>query len=209
MRRSRTEKRTNRRVWLLAIAVASTALLAGCATTSSGAVSTMDPGMSMPGTSASPIPQSSSAGSGEAGPSAASQMICGTETRDNITRALALAAPPHSVDSWIDRRYTCTYHLTDGEFVISVQESADAASARSYFDTMQGNLAPVQPIEGLANLGLPAYETTDGVVVFLKDNMTLQVDARKLTDKVGPHGVTRTAFSYQVATAILGCWTEH
>ena len=93
--------------------------------------------------------------------------------------------------------------------MISVQESSDAESARSYFDTMQGNLAPVQPIEGLANLGLPAYETTDGVVVFLKDNMTLQVDARKVSDKIGPHGVTRTAFSYQVATAILGCWTEH
>ncbi|TFB54980.1 hypothetical protein E3N94_10515 [Cryobacterium sp. Sr3] len=199
----------NRPDWLLAIAVASTALLVGCATTSSGAVNTMAPGMSMPGTSASPTPQSSSAGSAEAGPSAASQMICGTETRDNITRALTLAAPPHSVDSWINRQYTCTYHLTDGEFVISVQESSDAASARSYFDTMQGNLAPVQPIEGLANLGLPAYETTGGVVVFLKDNMTLQVDARKLTDRIGPHGVTRTAFSYQVATAILGCWTEH
>ena len=209
MRRSRTERRTNRRVWLLPIAVASTVLLAGCATTSSGAVDTMAPGMSMPGTSASPIPQSSSAGSAEAGPSAASQMICGTETRDNITRALALAAPPHSVDSWIDRRYTCKYHLTDGEFVISVQESSDAASARSFFDTVQGSVAPVQPIEGLANLGLSAYETTDGVVVFLKDNMTLQVDARKLTDKVGPHGVTRTAFSYQVATAILACWTAH
>ena len=194
---------------MLAIAVASTALLVGCATTSSGAVNTMAPGMSMPGTSASPIPQSSSADTAEAGPSAASQMICGTETRDNITRALALAAPPHSDDSWITRQYTCTYHLTDGEFVISVQESSDAASARSYFDTMKGNLAPVQPIEGLANLGLPAYETTGGVVVFLKDNMTLQVDARKLTDRIGPHGITRTAFSYQVATAILGCWTAH
>lgn len=194
---------------MLATALASTALLAGCATSSSGAVTTMDPGMSMPSTSAAPTPQSSSAGSAEAGPSAASQMICGPETRDNITLALALPAPPHSVDSWITRQYTCTYHLTDGDFVISVQESSDAESARSYFDTMQGNLAPVQPIEGLANLGLPAYETTDGVVVFLKDNMTLQVDARKVSDKIGPHGVTRTAFSYQVATAILGCWTEH
>ncbi|TFC12513.1 hypothetical protein E3O19_12880 [Cryobacterium algoritolerans] len=88
-----------------------------------------------------------------------------------------------------------------------MEESTDAASARSYFDTMQGKLAPVQPVEGLANLGFPAYETADGVVVFLKDNMTLQVDARMLTDKIGPQGVTRTAFSYEIATAILGCWT--
>ncbi|TFC41986.1 MULTISPECIES: hypothetical protein [Cryobacterium] len=210
MRRSRTKTRINRRDWLLlAIVVASTALLAGCAAISSGAENAMAPGMSMPGTSVSPIPQTSSAGSAAAAPSAASQMICGTETRDNITRALALAEPPHSVDSWINRQYTCIYHLTDGEFVISVEESSDAASARSYFDTMQGNLASVQPIEGLANLGFPAYETADGVVVFLKDNMTLQVDARKLTDMIGPHGIARTAFSYEIATTILACWTEH
>lgn len=88
-----------------------------------------------------------------------------------------------------------------------MEESSDAASARGYFDAMQGKLAPTQPIEGLPNLGLPAYETADGLVVFVKDNMTLQVDATMLTDKIGPHGVTRTAFSYEIATAILGCWT--
>ena len=197
----------NRLDWLLAIVVASTALLVGCAAISSDARNTMAPGMSMPGTSASPIPQSPSAGSSAAGPSASAQMICGTETHDNITRALALTAPPHSVDSWINRQYTCTYHLTDGAFVISVEESSDTASARSYFDTMHGKLAPVQPIEGLANLGFPAYETADGLVAFLKDNMTLQVDARMLTDKIGPQAITRTAFSYEIATAILGCWT--
>lgn len=196
----------NRRDWLLAIVVASTALLVGCTAISSDARNIMAPGMSMPGTSASPIPQSTSAGSLAAGPSASAQMICGTETRDNISRALALAAPPHFVDSWINRRYTCTYQLAGGEFVVSVQESLDAASGRSYFDAMQGKLAPVQPIEGLANLGFPAFETAEGVVVFLKDNMTLQVDARMLMDKIGPQGVTRTAFSYEIATAILGCW---
>ena len=199
----------NKRAWPLTIVVASTVLLAGCATTSVDATNTMVPGMSSPGTVVSPLPQPASAGGSAAGPSAASQMICGTETNGNITRALALTTPPHSVDNWINRQYTCTYHLTDGEFVISVEESSDTTSARSYFDTMQGKLASAQPIEGLANLGFPAYETVDGLVVFLKDNMTLQVDARKLTDKIGPHDVTRTAFSYEIATTILACWTEH
>lgn len=199
----------NKRVWPLTIVLASTALLVGCATTSVGAETAMVPGASSPGTPVSPLPRPTSAGGLAAGPSAASQMICGTETSDNITRALALATPPHSVDNWTNRQYTCKYHLTDGEFVISVEESSDTTSARSYFDTMQGKLATAQPIEGLANLGFPAYETADGLVVFLKDNMTLQVDARKLTDKIGPHDVTRTAFSYEIATTILACWTEH
>lgn len=201
--------RMTKRAWPLTIVMASTALLVGCATTSVGAENTIAPGMSSPSTSASPLPKPTSTGGSAAGPSAASQMICGTETSDNITRALALATPPYSVDNWINRQYTCTYHLTDGEFVISVEESPDTTSARNYFDTMQRKLAPTQPIEGLANLGFPAYESADGLVVFLKDNMTLHVDARQLTDKIGPHDVTRTAFSYEIATTILACWTEH
>jgi len=211
MRRRKT-KLVNTRHALLTMVVTCTALLTGCAATSSDAGNTEASGMSLPETSTSPIPHSHP-GNSEADPStsvqpsASAQMICDTETHDNITRALALSAPPHSVNSWIDHQYTCTYHLTDGAFVISVEESSDPTSARKYFDTFQEQLAPTQPIEGLANLGFPAYETADGVVVFLKDNMTLQVDARMLTDKIGPHGVTRTAFSFGIATAILGCWT--
>lgn len=134
-------------------------------------------------------------------------MVCGAETRDNIAKILALAAAPHTVDSWADRLYTCTYHLAGGPLVLSVKESGDAASARGYFDALRPTLGTTQTIEGLANLGLPGYETADGTVVFVKDNMTLQIDARKLPDSVGPHNVSRTDLAYQIATAVLGCWT--
>lgn len=211
MRRDGTARRIHRRGWLLATALVATVVLAGCGVPR-GAPRQMDPEMHMPGMSASPTPPppstAASAATSEPGPSAASQMICGTEILDTITGALALAAPPHTVDSWVDSQYSCTYHLAEGAFVVSVQESADAVSARSYFDTLQGTLASAQPIAGLANLGFPAYQTPDGLVVFLKDNMTLQVDSTSLTEKIGPHGVTRGAFSYEIASAILGCWTE-
>lgn len=136
----------------------------------------------------------------------ASLMICGKEPRADIAVILALDTPPQTVDSWADELYTCTYHLPAGALVLSVKESADEASALSYFNALGTNLAPITPIEGLANLGLPAYETSDGAVVFVKDNMTLQVDASKLPDKIGPHDVSRNALAYQVATTILACW---
>ncbi|MDD0858427.1 hypothetical protein NHF46_12945 [Arthrobacter alpinus] len=39
--------------------------------------------------------------------------------------------------------------------------------------------------------------------------MTLQVDATAFPATVGPHKVTASTFAYEMATTILGCWTEH
>ena len=143
-----------------------------------------------------------------AGPSDASRMICAEETKDDIASILALQQAPQTVDDWADATYTCTYRLADGPLVISVKESADAAAARKYFDTLKGKLQAA-PIKGLANLGFPAAQTADGSVVFLKDSSTLHVDATGLAARVGPQNVARTDLAYQVATTILACWKEH
>jgi hypothetical protein len=151
----------------------------------------------------------SATGSTASGPSKASKMICGQETKEDISSTLALQAAPHTTSNWVDSTYTCTYHLTDGPLVISVKESADPASARTHFDSLQGKLQGAAPIKGLANLGFPAYQTSGGAVVFLKDNTTLSVDATQLPGAVGPSKVTPAAFAYQVSTTILACWKEH
>lgn len=150
-------------------------------------------------------PATTSAG----GPSEASKMICGQETKDDISSILALKEAPHAVDDWADSTYACTYHLADGPLVISVKESPDPASARKYFDALASRIGTTAPIKGLSNLGFPAYQTKDGSVVFLKDNSTLYVNATRLPAAVGPQKVTPTAFAYQVSTTILACWTEH
>lgn len=136
-------------------------------------------------------------------------MICGQETKDDISSILALQEAPHTVSDWADSTYACTYHLAEGPLVISVKESPDPASARKYFDSLAGKIGNTEPIKGLSNLGFPAYQTDDGSVVFLKDNSTLYADATKLPNAVGPQKVTPTAFAYQVSTTILACWTEH
>ena len=136
-------------------------------------------------------------------------MICNDETKGDVAEILALTSAPGADTAWADSTYTCTYRLDGGPLVISVKESPDAASARKHFDALHKKLPGAEPIKGLANLGFPAYQTPDGSVVFLKDNSTLHVDGTRLPAALGPDGVTPAAFSYQVATTILACWTEH
>jgi len=128
---------------------------------------------------------------------------------DRLTSILGLQEKPHTVNDWANSTFTCTYHLQDGALEISVQEAADKASALKYFDAMQALAKDAKPIEGLANLGFPAYETADGSAVFQKDNFVLQVDASDLPATLGPESISRNALAYQLSTTILACWIEH
>lgn len=143
------------------------------------------------------------------GPSDAALMVCGDQPMDRLTSILGLDYRPHTVTRWADSTYTCTYHLKEGALNISVQEAADQASARKYFDAMQALAKDAKPIEGLANLGFPAYETADGSAVFQKDAFVLHVDASGLPATLGRDSMSRNAVAYQLSTTILACWVEH
>ena len=136
-------------------------------------------------------------------------MVCGDQPKERLRSILKLDSDPHTVDNWADSTFTCTYHLAEGALVISVQESADKASALKYFTAMQALAKGAAPIEGLANLGFPAYETADGSAVFQKDSFVLHVDASGLPATLGPDSITRNALAYQLSTTILACWVEH
>ena len=101
--------------------------------------------------------------------------------------------------------YTCTYRLPAGRLVISVKESGTVPSAHTYFTALRGNLGASHTLRGLPALGLPAYETTDGTVVFVKDDKTLHVDGTGLPRNAA-NGESRTNLAYTIATDILGCW---
>jgi hypothetical protein len=143
------------------------------------------------------------------GPSEAAKMVCGEQPMDRLTEILDLGQDPHTVDNWADSTFTCTYHLDEGALEISVREAPDKAAALTYFDAMQALAVEAAPIEGLANLGFPAYETADGSAVFQKDNFVLHVDASDLPEAMGPDGISRNALAYQLSTTILACWVEH
>lgn len=200
---------------LAALAMASL-LLSGCA-----ANAATDPGT---GSGAGTPP--SSTGTGQAnghdghstpkqetpsanGPSEASLMVCGDQPMDRLTSILRLDSKPHTINDWADNTFTCTYHLDEGALKISVKEAKDKAAALTYFNVEQALARDGKPIEGLANLGFPAYETAAGSAVFQKDSFVLHVDASGLPATLGPENITRNALAYQLSTTILACWVEH
>ena len=143
------------------------------------------------------------------GPSEASLMVCGDQPMDRLTSILKLDTKPHTINEWADSTFTCTYHLDEGSLKISVKEAKDQAAALTHFNVEQALAKDAKPIEGLANLGFPAYETAAGAAVFQKDSFVLQVDASDLPATVGPENITRNALAYQLSTTILACWIEH
>ncbi|GAB3799558.1 hypothetical protein GCM10028798_12920 [Humibacter antri] len=134
-------------------------------------------------------------------------MICTQETQGNIAKILSIAHPTPPQSSWTNGLYTCIYHVNGKALRLSVQQSTDDAAARAYFATKQKSAPTAQTIDGLASLGLPAYLTPDGKASFVKDNMTLLVDASHLP-AARPGRPTRTHIAYQIATAILACWNS-
>ncbi len=192
-------------------------LLSGCAA-AAGSVGTQAP----PSAVSAPAPSGTSSHTGghhgggtsspkasADGPSEAALMVCGDQPMDRLTAILDLGTDPHTINNWADSTFTCTYHLEEGDLAISVQNAGTKASALTYFEAKQALAKDAKPIEGLANLGFPAYETADGSAVFQKDSMILQVDASDLPATLGPDNVTRNALAYQLSTTILACWVEH
>jgi hypothetical protein len=202
----------------LGLFIAVTLLLGGCAAVNASPrnvtpAPTMSPGMlmapgeSMPGIKSNATAPSTTGIVKTVSPSKSAKMICESETRSNVGMLLGLAKPPQGKATWANHLYTCTYQLSVGPLLLSVKESPDIAAARAYFDAMRAHLGHTKPLTGLAGLGLPAYENSTGLVVFLKDNMTLQVNATALPRQIGPDGSSPAELAYTIATDVLACWT--
>jgi hypothetical protein len=209
--------RTQRAIAALA---ATGLLLTGCAsahtaTTSStpaGATesaSAMRAGMVMPdGSTMGAISSTAPANSAVPGagvPSAAERMICAAETHTTIVQILGLPATPASTATWRDHLYTCTYRLPMGTLIVSVKQSSSPARAQQYFYAQRTRLAPTHHLDGL---GQRSYGTTSGTVVLIKDSDVLTVDTTRLPTVFGNQGSKRFDFAYELASDILGCWTE-
>ena len=141
----------------------------------------------------------------DSGPSAAAKMICSNEIRNDITHVLALKTVPKPTSRWANHVYTCTYQLPMGTFVLSVTESRNSAAAQDFAKGLRSALGGARNVAGLTTT---AFSTPRGVVALVKDSDTLQVDASRLPQQFGAQHEKRTDFAYEVASDILGCWTE-
>jgi hypothetical protein len=140
------------------------------------------------------------------GPPDRASMVCGEEIVGDVTQILQLDDPPHTVSSWADDVYTCTYHLPMGPLVLTVNVSGSDEQADAYFDARR---AEAPGAEEFAGLGERAFGTGTGDVTVVKDDMTLAVDATALPETFGANGQTRSALAFEVASQVLGCWVEH
>jgi hypothetical protein len=142
------------------------------------------------------------------GPSAPAQMICGNEIRQAVKLTFGLLQMPTPTHNWSGQIFSCNYALRGGTLVLSVEDSSDLKSGDAYFARLRTRLAGAQLIDGPLNFGLPAFQTANGNVAFLKDGKTLRVDASGLPDASLPLGASRQATAYAIAAAVVGCWTE-
>lgn len=148
------------------------------------------------------------AGASGGQPPGTASMVCGPEIQGSIKTLLALPELPTGASTWVDGLFTCTYALPQGRLVLSVKQSSDSAAAMTYFTSLQNRTRTSTALTGLTSLGLPAFQSDSGIVSFVKDNLTLEVDATGLAATVGPQRTSRGDFAYTVATDVLACWQE-
>jgi hypothetical protein len=185
-------------------------LLAGALTLTGCASATADHSGAA-GTPAGPSESSmATAGPSESGmaaaipPSAAAQMICGDDIRGQVQQVLKLPTLPSTEHSWDGQLYTCNYRLPMGPMVLSVRQSAGKVAAAGYFTSLRSTFGSTQTLQGL---GERSYGTGAGVVVVIKDDLTLTVDTTGLPAVFGPDGQRRADLAYEIASDVLGCWT--
>lgn len=143
-------------------------------------------------------------------PSEPAAMICGAEIKDAVRRTFALDTGPTGTPRWStpDRLFSCAYRLPGGRLHLSVQDATKQRAGKAYFDRLRGTQTGARTITGMDNFGLPAFQTANGQVVFLRDGKTLQVDASALPKEALPAGFSRVEAAYSIASAVVACWTE-
>lgn len=209
-----------RRVTITGLALAGLlAALTACGTApkaSPSGMMTMPDGTVMSSSQMSAMPSAPStsgtsdamaAGSG-AGPSATAKMVCSDEIASAVLRNLSVRTAPPRHAAWLNQTYSCTYTLPGGSLRLSVKDLSSVNAGRAWFDALRKQSVHPETIQGMSNLGFPAFQTPTGEVAFLKDGKTLLVDAGQVPSELVPPGSTRTGVAYGVAAAVIACWKE-
>jgi hypothetical protein len=169
-------------------------LLAGCGAT--------PPATGSPG----PSPGRSNAGKLAGEPPASAAMICDADIKSKVREALSLAGPPSTEWHWSNGVYACDYYLPMGRMSLQVTVLTGARQARTMFNADLARTLGARPLVGL---GERAFGTENGTVLVLKDNQVLVVDTTRLPQEFGANGQRRTDLAYEVASDVMGCWTDH
>jgi hypothetical protein len=160
-----------------------------------------------PGAKSSPTPSSSS--SSITGPSISARMTCSEEEIQNaIVLGLDLSGSLPKTSRWVKPVYTCTYQLPQGPLRLSVTEFGSDTAAVHEFNQLKSQYAKDKvPLQTLEAFQVPTFLASDDVILTVKDNKLLRVDATELPKIVGPAHRARRDLIYLVTSAILRCWS--
>jgi hypothetical protein len=137
-------------------------------------------------------------------PPASAQMICSDEIRSQVKGALGLDSTPTPQSSWADHVYTCTYAVPLGTLVLAVTVAPSVDAAGAQLDALRAQAGAADPEEGF---GERAYSAPGGVLVAVKDNLVLTVDATALPDDLGAGHQRRIDVVRLLAAGVFACWT--
>jgi hypothetical protein len=154
-------------------------------------------------------PTASSGSSSVTGPSISARMTCSEEEIQNaIVLGLDLNGPPKKASRWAKPVYTCTYQLPEGPLRLAVTEFGSDAAAVHEFNQLKSQYAKDKvPLQTLEAFQVPTFLASDDVILAVKDNKLLRVDATQLPKIVGPAHRARRDLIYLVTSAILRCWS--
>lgn len=145
------------------------------------------------------------------GPSPAAEMVCAGDVVDDVNRIMDTATPVTPTSGWEEPTFTCNFNLEEGPVVLTVHDAVARDAGMAHFRALRAGSTDAATITGVYSLGLPAFETPDGIVAFIRDGKTLQVDTTGLRGRAfGVDGdQSRTEVAYAMAAGVLACWTEH
>jgi hypothetical protein len=136
--------------------------------------------------------------SGSARPSPAVE-VCEPMVRNAIEASVGGPLPAASRGAWSGRTFTCTYPLTGGQLVLSVDDLRTTARARAAYRRLSGAARRRTRLNGL---GDRAYQASDGTIIAVKDQFVLHVDPA-----AAPPSASRGDLAFAAVVAVMSCWS--
>ncbi|HSO96949.1 MAG TPA: hypothetical protein VLV81_13030 [Acidimicrobiia bacterium] len=125
--------------------------------------------------------------------------ICEPMVRNAVEASLGTPLPAAQQGAWSGRTYTCTYPLTGGQLVLTVDDLRTKKQAQAAYRA--ANRATVHRTR-LNGLGNGAFQGPDGGIVAFKDQFLLRVDPAAAPPTVG-----KSDLAFAALVAVMGCWT--
>jgi hypothetical protein len=145
------------------------------------------------------VPGLTVAGASQAPAKTIAAEICEPMVRNAVEASLGAPLPAAQQGAWAGRTYTCTYPLTGGQLVLSVDDLRTKKKAQTAYRTLNRAIQHPTRLNGLGN---GAFQAPDGTIVAFKDQFLLHVNPGAAPPTVG-----KSDLAFAALVAVMGCWT--